>query len=136
MTIDPAKIQGNRLKHPNRYVRFWAGINLGDRIKDNMGYHQLLAKARGLIDFRILSLWSGWQLPGQYAGDKTSLMGGSQTAGANKLKNQDEWVRLYAALVLDELGKYSRSVMDDLNGVMDDENKYVVRVANHALNHL
>ena len=52
------------------------------------------------------------------------------------LKNQDEWVRLYAALVLDELGESSRPAMKELNGVMDDENKYVVRVANHALNHL
>ena len=53
-----------------------------------------------------------------------------------ELKNQDEWVRLYAALVLDELGETSRPAILDLKGVMDDENKYVVRVANHALNQL
>ena len=54
----------------------------------------------------------------------------------DELKNDDEWVRLYAALVLDELGESSRPVIEDLNGVMDDNNKYVVRVANHALNYL
>ncbi len=37
---------------------------------------------------------------------------------------------------MDELGETSRRAISDLNGVMDDENKYVVRVANHALNQL
>ena len=49
---------------------------------------------------------------------------------------RDEWVRLSAALVLDELGEKSRPLIPDLQGVMNDENKYVVRVANHALNAL
>ena len=54
----------------------------------------------------------------------------------NELKSNDEWVRLYAALVLDELGETDRPVIDHMQGVMEDENKYVVRVANHSLNQL
>ncbi len=52
------------------------------------------------------------------------------------LKNSDEWVRLYAAQVLDELGETSRPAENELEGLMKDHNKYVVRVANHALNQL
>ena len=53
-----------------------------------------------------------------------------------ELQHEDNWVRLYAALVLDEMGETSRPAIKDLQSVMDDENKYVVRVANHALNYL
>jgi HEAT repeat protein len=53
-----------------------------------------------------------------------------------ELKHTDEWVRLAAAQVLDEIGEDARPVIDDLQEVMDDRNKYVVRVANHALNQL
>jgi uncharacterized sulfatase len=50
------------------------------------------------------------------------------------LADNDEWNRLYAALVLDEIGEKARPTINALQSVMDDKNKYVVRVANHALN--
>jgi HEAT repeat protein len=52
------------------------------------------------------------------------------------LAHEDEWVRLAAALVLDEMGDVARPSTLALQGVMQDPNKYVVRVANHALNQL
>lgn len=56
---------------------------------------------------------------------------------AHELEGAEEWVRLQAALALDELGETARPCVDALRAALDDtENKYVVRVANHALNAL
>lgn len=53
------------------------------------------------------------------------------------LEGPEEWVRLQAALALDELGEKARPCVDALRAALKDtENKYVVRVANHALNAL
>ena len=56
------------------------------------------------------------------------------TVLANELNDSSEWNRLNAVLVLDELGDKSKPVIPALKMVMNDKNKYVVRVANHALN--
>ncbi len=52
------------------------------------------------------------------------------------LRSEHEWVRLHAALVLDEIDEQARPAISALKSVMDDKNKYVVRVANRALNQL
>ena len=53
------------------------------------------------------------------------------------LKSEDEWIRLQAAIALDEIGEFARPAISALKEVLDDRhNKYVVRVANHALNEL
>lgn len=52
------------------------------------------------------------------------------------LRSEYAWVRLHAALVLDEIDELARPAIPALQSVMDDENKYVVRVANRALNQL
>jgi len=52
-----------------------------------------------------------------------------------QLKSDRQWVRLAAALALDEIGQKARPAIDALEQALEDkENKYVVRVANHALN--
>lgn len=50
------------------------------------------------------------------------------------LKDSDAWARLHGALVLDEIGEQARPLVPELQDAMEDEVKYVVRVANHALN--
>lgn len=53
------------------------------------------------------------------------------------LADEDEWVRLRAALAFDELGEKARPAIPQLRTALaDPHNKYVVRVANHALNSL
>ncbi|GMU91522.1 MAG: hypothetical protein AMXMBFR4_05800 [Candidatus Hydrogenedentota bacterium] len=53
------------------------------------------------------------------------------------LTDDDEWVRLRAALAFDELGEKARPAIPELRKALEDaHNKYVVRVANHALNSL
>ena len=130
LTDDP-EILREGLKHPNEAVRFWAAYNLGNNAK-NPGYHEVLPQLGDLLQdpVPVVSLAAARAIC-KMRGPKGTL----ETV-TGELKNQDEWVRLYAALVLDELGETSRPAILDLKGVMDDENKYVVRVANHALNQL
>jgi uncharacterized sulfatase len=53
------------------------------------------------------------------------------------VRNPEEWVRLQAVIVLDELGEEARTTLPELLAASKDvENKYVVRVATHALNRL
>ena len=55
---------------------------------------------------------------------------------ALQLKSTNEWTRLSSALVLDEIDEKARPLIPDLKSVMTDQNKYVVRVANRALNQM
>ncbi len=130
MTVDPEILQ-NGLKHPNEAVRFWAAYNLGNE-KDNASYHKVLPRLAECLQDPVPVV----RLTAARAICKMSYPDGTLQTITDELRNQDEWVRLYAALVLDELGESSRPAIDELNAVMDDENKYVVRVANHALNYL
>ncbi len=53
------------------------------------------------------------------------------------LADKDEWIRVQAATALDELGELARPSLDSLRKALDDRmNKYVVRIANHAVNAL
>lgn len=130
MATDPEKLKKG-LKHPNEAVRFWAAYNLGNDV-NNVDYQKALPSLDELLQDPVPVV----RLAAARAICKMSSPDGTLKTITEELKNEDEWVRLYAALVLDELGESSRPVMEDLNGVMDDQNKYVVRVANHALNHL
>ncbi len=52
-----------------------------------------------------------------------------------ELKNEQQWVRLSAASALDAIGEMARPAIPALREALaDKENKYVVRIANHALN--
>jgi len=54
-----------------------------------------------------------------------------------ELSSPHEWVRLHAALALDGIGEKARPAVPALKEALKDtHNKYVVRVANHALNEL
>jgi uncharacterized sulfatase len=53
----------------------------------------------------------------------------------HELQSEEEWVRLHAAIVLDRIGEQARPAVPQLEAALQDtHNKYVVRVANHALN--
>ena len=54
-----------------------------------------------------------------------------------ELSSDNQWARLEAAIVLDELDDAARPALAALQGAMKDQlNKYIVRVANKAVNDL
>lgn len=56
---------------------------------------------------------------------------------ADAMKGGNEWARLEAAIVLDELDEGARPVLKDLQaGLEKQPNKYIVRVSNKAVNDL
>jgi uncharacterized sulfatase len=56
---------------------------------------------------------------------------------AGLLQDEDMWVRVLAATALDNAGEKARPALPELQAALKDRyNKYVVRVANHAVNTL
>lgn len=118
------------LFHANEAVRFWAATGIGNYVK--RGNQELISKLRLLLTdddttVRIATARALCILNMEKEGVKALSEG---------LKDKDEWNRLNAALVLDEIGEKARPAINDLQSVMKDQNKYVVRVVNHALNML
>lgn len=55
----------------------------------------------------------------------------------NELQSDHQWGRLAAAIVLDEMNEQARPAIGALEGALQDQpNKYIVRVANRAINEL
>ena len=53
------------------------------------------------------------------------------------LSGPHQWARLQSAIVLDEMGDQARPLIPELKKALYDQpNKYIVRVANRALNDL
>ena len=116
------------LQHPNAAVRYWAAIRLGNEAVTADYTKQLDATLTDKVPVvRIASARALCLL-----GDEPTGLPVLNRA----LQHEDEWVRLASALVLDELAEKAHPSLSDLQSVMDDTNKYVVRVANHALNNL
>jgi uncharacterized sulfatase len=116
------------LSHKNGVVRYWAATGIGNYAK--AGSKEIFSNLGLLINdeypvVRIAAARAFCILNKESDGLKTLSAG---------LKDKDEWTRLNAALVLDEVGEKARPLIQDLQSVMNDKNKYVVRVANHALN--
>jgi uncharacterized sulfatase len=52
------------------------------------------------------------------------------------LQDDNEWVRVLAANVLDRIDEHARPALAALEQAKADKNQYVVRVVEHALQHL
>jgi len=116
------------MKDEDAAVRYWGAIGLGNLGKDVESPADLLAE--GLNDPSAVVRVA--------AARGLCRMGMEQKALPvleRELKSEHEWIRLMAALVLDSIGDKARPAIDALKEAMKDkQNKYVVRVANHALN--
>ncbi len=125
MTI--SELQG-QLKHENSAVRYWAAINLGnqaDKITDRAVVESTLADPVAVVRFATARAL--------HKLGQTHLAIPVLTDG---LLHDDEWVRLNAAQILDEMDQAAKPAIKALQSVMEDPNKYVVRVANHAINNM
>ena len=116
------------LQHDNEAVQYWAAISLGNKIKNVKNYAELKLALNDETPVVRFAAARALALAGQINEALPILNAG--------LQHEDEWVRLNAAQVLDEMGEQARPSLENLQSVMEDKNKYVVRVANHAINEL
>ena len=115
-----------RLSHENEAVRYWAAINLGNKITGIKNFDGLISSLEDKVPVVRFAAARALVM----ANKKQQALEALKTG----LKHNDEWVRLNAAQVLDEMGEDARPAISSMQEAMDDSNKYVVRVVNHALN--
>ena len=116
------------LVHENEAVRYWAAIGLGNKASEVTGV--------GAIETALKDDVPAVRIAAARA---VMLKGVSSTALSvleEDLDHEDEWVRLLAAQVLDELDEQARPSLDALEVALGDSNRYVVRVVNRAVNQL
>lgn len=121
------------LKDKDAAVRYWAAIGLDtplgtseqkmmallDRLKNDESELVRVAAAQGLLKIP--------QLYGKEALDQLT----------RSLESPAEWIRLHAAIVLDEADEKARPALPALQKALKNQpNKYIVRVANKAVNDL
>ena len=119
------------LSHLNEAVRYWSAISLGNHkeLKANQ-------KAMALLQQSLKDEVPAVRIAASRALCKTGHLDKPVKVLISGLEHEDEWVRLLSAQVLDEIGEDARLAEKALQTRIDinDPNKYVVRVANRALN--
>ena len=123
----PALLKAVGDTHPA--VRYWGATGLGVLRHDDPG---AIATLQALLfdESPVVQIAAAWALGQGNRMDKALPV---LTA---RLHDDAEWVRLYAALALDDLGEQARTALPFLESALGDPNKYVVRVVNHTLNQL
>lgn len=118
------------MKDEDAAIRYWGALGLGNLGKDAKPAKTDLQK--GLQDkSAIVRIASARALC--HLGESESAL----PTLIQELKSKEEWTRLSAAIVLDEIQEQARPAIPALkNALKDKQNKYVVRVANRALNEL
>jgi hypothetical protein len=114
------------LDDPDSAVRYWGAI----------GCRVLGEKAAPAEDRLVKALGDGSPSVRIAAADALSHRGRIDEALpvlARGLKDENEWVRLHAATVLDALGAKADPVRDALKAAAGDKNDYIRRVLEHAL---
>ena len=116
------------LNHENEAVRYWAAIWLGNKASE--------VKDVGAIEVALVDKVPAVRIATARA---LMLMGLPRRALPlleAELVHKDEWVRLLAAQILDEMDELARPSLNTLKVALGDSNRYVVRVVNRAVNDL
>lgn len=120
----------NALRHKNEAVRYWAAISLGNQ-SELKNQTKALKEVKKMLNDPTPAV----RIAAARALCKVGLFSESVNRLTAELNSDDEWVRLLAAQVLDEIGENARPAEKRLQQrIEEDQNKYVVRVANRALN--
>ncbi|MFY0651010.1 MAG: sulfatase-like hydrolase/transferase [Cyclobacteriaceae bacterium] len=118
------------LNHKNEAVRFWSAISLGnsDQLSKN-------TKAVAELNARLADEVTAVRIASARSLCKAGEFDKTVKLLRKEIDSDDEWVRLLAAQVLDEIGDNAKPALAELQKRIDsDKNKYVARVANHAVN--
>ena len=118
------------LSSPDAAVRYWALVGLG-----NLG--QKAAASANAVARYLDDPSASVRIAAARALARMDQPGPALEVLQEELASSEEWVRLNAAIVLDEMDEQARpAIMALKKAVADRQNKYVVRVANRALNEL
>jgi N-sulfoglucosamine sulfohydrolase len=118
----------NRLTDDDPAIRFWAAVGLGSvKGQDAKRVKVLLDAADNDQENAIVRAAAAESLCrcGEFEAAVPVL--------ANLMESDNEWVRLYAANVLDRHGDKARRAIDALRRGVGDSNDYVRRVCRHAV---
>jgi uncharacterized sulfatase len=118
------------LGSPDAAVRYWALVGLG-----NLG--QKAAASANAVTRYLDDPSASVRIAAARALARMDQPGPALEVLQEELASSEEWVRLNAAIVLDEMDEQARpAIMALKKAATDRQNKYVVRVANRALNEL
>ncbi len=118
------------MKHKDATVRYWGAVGIG-----NVGRRAVASK--GLMEAGMKDGSASVRIASARALCRMGLVEAALPTLKRELASPEEWVRLNAAIVLDEIDEAARPAIPELKAALKDkQNKYVVRVANRALNEL
>ena len=121
------------LSHEDAAVRYWGATGLGNFADDAKTDAEAVSKLESQLDD---------ESPAVRIATARALCRMGKTDPALKklgeeLAGEHQWARLQAAIALDYLDETARPVLADLQGALKKQpNKYIIRVANKAVNDL
>ena len=120
--------QGLEDKDPS--VRYWAATGIGNIGRPAISTKQAILRA-------LADTSPSVRIAAARAAAKLGETPSAIEVLTAELKSEHQWGRLAAAIVLDEMDDQAKPAIDDLKQALKNQpNKYIVRVANRALNEL
>ena len=114
----------------NPSIRYWALTGIG-----NIG--SAAKSAEEVVKVALKDSSPNVRIAAARAAAKFGLTEKALSVLKAELESEHQWGRLAAAIVLDEMDEQARPALGALkNALKDQPNKYIVRVANRAVNEL
>jgi len=126
-----ALIEG--LSHQDPAIRYWGATGLGNFAEEAAEHEGAAEALRVHLDDPAPAV----RIAAANALCRMGFSGNCLYTLADELESDLQWARLEAAIALDYLDEAARPVLDSLEAALVDQpNKYIVRVANKAVNDL